>query len=138
MIKINELDTVEGLTSAQGTPILYLYFSSPLLKMNLFLTFQVDKIWGDNVVLCRLANKRRTMITTPPPQSNFRVHAILLVTSTSGRYMFEGTNGEPGNYMGGKPTIKTTTNPNLTPICPYCHRIQNTTKLPYVRNVLLP
>ena len=78
MTSIVELDTVEGLT--------------PL---------QLNKLWGEDALLVRLANKRRTMIRDPPIMSNFRVVAIILVTSPSGRHIFEGTNCEPGNYLGG-------------------------------------
>ena len=78
MTSIVELDTVEDIT--------------PL---------QLNKLWGEDVLLVRLANKRRTMIRDVPIMSNFRVVAILLVTSPKGRHIYEGTNCEPGNYLGG-------------------------------------
>jgi hypothetical protein len=60
-----------------------------------------DATWNDNIALVNLANIRRLNVLTAPLQSNFRVFALLLVSSPTGRQILEGTNSEPC-YIGGK------------------------------------
>lgn len=65
---------------------------------------EVEAIWSDSLSLVKLANSRRLNLLGAPAQSNFRVHALLLVSSPAGRRILEGANSEPC-YIGGSRSL---------------------------------